>query len=431
MEKDFIREKIKKKPPSGREILKKILYIAAAAVLFGVIAGISFVLTSHKAEQHLVPTETSETLCVPKDEPEETCAPETKPESGTDSAANGTEDTDESSTEETEPLSLGIAEYEMLHESVTEVISQVKRGLVTVTTMKKNVDWFNREYTTEGEVAGAITAITGKDIYVLFRGDVLKDSEALEITFWEGTTLPAVIKGTDSVTGIAVAAVDKTLVTGTLLDEIQELVLGNSYRTHLGETVLAGGSPYGSMGSIGVGMVVYIEDDVPWVDGTIRVIYTDMGLLNNAGGFMFNLKGEIIGMFTKDFSGSENSLTRILSISNLKAVLEHIYNGTDMGMLGIKGGTVTEKIATAEEMPMGVYVMEVLEDSPAFAAGMQAGDVITGFAGEPLHTLKELQDFLERPLKEEETAFTVMRSGVTEWEKVSFSIPLQSRQTQE
>lgn len=59
--------------------------------------------------------------------------------------------------------------------------------------------------------------------------------------------------------------------------------------------------------------------------------------------------------------------------------------------LGITGGTLDEDTANAYNAPAGVYVSSVASGSAAQRAGLQGGCIITGFNGEDVETMEDLQ----------------------------------------
>ena len=69
-------------------------------------------------------------------------------------------------------------------------------------------------------------------------------------------------------------------------------------------------------------------------------------------------------------SGDDNTLTAI-SVSELKKIIEMLSNGKDIPYLGLNVVTVTEQIAQEYDIPRGVYIKEVMLDSPALVAGLQ------------------------------------------------------------
>ena len=106
---------------------------------------------------------------------------------------------------------------------------------------------------------------------------------------------------------------------------------------------------------------------------------------SNGSGALVNVDGEIIGIVMQGYSsaGDENTLTAI-SISELKALIEMLSNGQDIPYIGLEVTTVTAAIEREYEIPKGAYIKDVCMDSPAMAAGLQNGDVITEIDGDEI-----------------------------------------------
>ena len=68
-----------------------------------------------------------------------------------------------------------------------------------------------------------------------------------------------------------------------------------------------------------------------------------------------------------------------VGISELQTIIQRLQTGRTKAFLGINGIDVTQEISEANDIPTGVWVKNVEDDSPAMAAGIQKGDVITGF----------------------------------------------------
>ena len=109
---------------------------------------------------------------------------------------------------------------------------------------------------------------------------------------------------------------------------------------------------------------------------------TDIVASESGSGALINTKGEVIGIVMQDYSrqGDVNTLTAV-AISDLKSLIEKLSNGNEVAYLGLGISTVTAEIEKTYDIPKGVYIKEVKMNSPAMAAGLQSGDVITEMDG--------------------------------------------------
>jgi C-terminal processing protease CtpA/Prc len=94
----------------------------------------------------------------------------------------------------------------------------------------------------------------------------------------------------------------------------------------------------------------------------------------------------------------------------------------------ITGMNVTGSIASMNSLPIGIYITQVQDNSPAFAAGIQTGDVITMVNGDSVLTFKALSDKLYNCKSGDAVIITVKRrQGSAEYKNMDFSVTLGDR----
>ena len=116
-----------------------------------------------------------------------------------------------------------------------------------------------------------------------------------------------------------------------------------------------------------------------------------------------NGKGEVIGMNTVKYSDtSVEGMGYAIPINTALETAKGIIDGTIVAktdettaFLGITGGTLDEDTASAYNAPAGIYVSNVASGSAAQRAGLQAGCIITGFNGEDVSTMEDLQKLIQ------------------------------------
>ena len=119
--------------------------------------------------------------------------------------------------------------------------------------------------------------------------------------------------------------------------------------------------------------------------------------------------------------GDNNTLTAI-SVSELKKVIEMLSNGKDIPYLGLKTVTVTDKIALEYGIPKGVYIKEVILDSPALEAGLQSGDVIVEMNGEAVSTIEMYEKNVLALEPGDVAEVVVNRQGMDEYLRVTLNV---------
>ena len=428
----FIREKIIKKPVRMRDRLCRLAALLAAAALTGTVAAVSFVLVRYKMEERLFQEDTGETVVIPKDtdphemqqtEPVQT-AQETEPQTGEPVTE---EDLGEMIQSAVDEKKLELSDYKRLSTLTTGVWKEASQGFVTITSVRQNEDWFDNVYENEGQASGIIMKVSNRDVLILTRFDRIQDTDELEVTFYGGLKAQAEVRGTDSLTGLAVLNVPTASMKDSDVEMICPVTLGNSYALSVGTPVIAAGDPYGMIGSMAVGSVVYIGVETGGIDMEFRVIDTNLGLPEQSGGFLLNLDGEVVAMFTSEYSGSDGVMTSAVGISNIKGIIENLCNGKGIACMGVRGQTVTTEIADKHQLPVGLYVTETIQSGPAYLAGIQNGDVIVKINDKEIVNIREFHETLLTLSPDTEAEVTVVRKGIEEDRELSFMVQLGSR----
>ena len=419
----FINEKLVKQPMSKEDILKRSLGFLATAVVFGFVAAVTFVISRPVAERWFVREATTEStpVTIPKDDPE---AVSSEAAASTEVPTEPIEDILKSAMEKY-PFSM--EDLNTLYGNMKTLVQKADKGIVTVHSVKTQKDWFNNPVENSGLYAGVITAFANQELLVLTPEGAVEDADAIRVAFTDGTEVQGTIKQRDKLSGMAIVSVSTEGLGRALLEDIKALELGNSYSVKQGDLVIAIGGPAGMVHSSGYGFISYITKNVQVTDGMTRVLYSDVKGNAGTGTFLMNTSGQIIGWTTDEYKNEGNTdMTAAMAISDYKNILEKISNGEAYPYFGIKGQEVSAAM-NSSGMPLGVYVVEVNADSPAYNAGIQCGDIITSMGGETIVTMKDFQILLEKSTPGQVIPVTVSRSGREEYKKIQFQVTIGAR----
>ena len=353
----FLQETIKSEQMTGRKLASRIAIAAVCGILFGLMSCVGFFALKPWAESTF--NRNTNKVTIPKDE-EEKEPPKEKEQIQTNSPE------------------MTLESHEQLNEALFEVAKKAEKGVVEVRGIHGKEGWIEETYDTVNSVSGVIIADTGVEILVLANNSVLKDAESLNCTFYDGSTYGAEMKKQDKNLGIAVFSVNKATLKSMTIQQIMALDLGNSNLVTQGDTLITLGKPFGYSDAISYGIASSIGKKISFADGDYRMILTDIPGSNNGSGIFINTAGEVVGLIKPNLSGSETvSTSNALAISDLKTEIELLSNGKSVSYIGITGAEITAKIEEEQGIPQGLYVKNVEKDSPAMAAGIQCGDVIT------------------------------------------------------
>lgn len=247
------------------------------------------------------------------------------------------------------------------------------------------------------------------------------------MTFHDGTEAEAQIAGSDRITGLTVLSVPMTSIPPKNRVDIKEAVLGSSLSSIItGAPVIAIGSPTGTPGSVIYGYVTSAEDNLELLDNDLYRLCTDIYGSGDATGFLINLEGSVVGMLDMRYRSNDvpNMLCAV-GISELRPIIRRMESGGTKAFLGITGADVTTEISESNNIPVGVWVRHVEEDSPAMAAGIQKGDVITGFGKADILYMSNLIAQLEQTDPGSNITLEIMRRNGDAYEEIKVPVTTQ------
>ncbi len=246
---------------------------------------------------------------------------------------------------------------------------------------------------------------------------VIDRADEIIVTLTNGEEYLAEIKGSDPKTDLAVLQLKDA-------SNLPFLPWGNDERSRVGDWVLAIGNPFGLGGSASTGIISAIGRDInagPYDD----FIQVDAAInRGNSGGPLFNMNGEVIGINSMIYSPTGGSVGIGFAIpANLaKGVVNQLTdNGkVERGWLGVQIGQVSEDLAEAFERDSkeGALVSQIVEDSPAEKAGLQAGDIILSFNGEKIKEVRNLPRIVAQAPVGETYKMEIWRDGKLETVKI-------------
>lgn len=158
-------------------------------------------------------------------------------------------------------------------------------------------------------------------------------------------------------------------------------------------------------------MVNLLQQDISALDRKVNVEGLDFALVQtdaainpgNSGGALLNSKGELIGINSVKYASSNvEGMGFAIPISDAIPVINELMDREtldekDQAFLGIiltSARNVTEADAKRFSMPIGIYINEVVKDSPAEKAGLKQGDIIVGFNQKSVETIDDLINIL-------------------------------------
>lgn len=426
---DFMKETIKQRPLNRRKLVRRTIITAAMAVIFGIVACLTFLLLEPVISNRLYPEEEPQTVVFVEEEeeeilPEDMIADDSQMYSSPTLPPVVLED--EQIEQVLSEMQLGISDYISLSGSLSHLAREIQKSMVTVVGVTSDVDWFNNEFENEGVVSGVIVADNGKELLVLANINSLKEVDSLRVKFSDKKEYRAEIKKKDNNTGLAVLSVGKTFIHNDTLQAVQPVTLGSSASNTLtGNPIIALGSPVGTEGSVCFGNITSTGNSINLADSTYKQITTDIYGSKNASGILVNLRGQVVGIIDMSYNNQEmGNLLSAIGITELKKTIESLSNDKDIPYLGVHGTDVTKEANEELGVPIGAYIKNIDMDSPAMEAGIRSGDVIVRLQEEEVLSYS---DFVSKLLvKEPEETVTVglMRQAPEGYTEIEITVTL-------
>lgn len=270
--------------------------------------------------------------------------------------------------------------------------------------------------TTTGEGSGIIIS---EDGYILTNNHIVSSSSSssyytvgdaskvVVYLFNDKTPYDATIIGTDEQTDLAVIKIDKTGLTAA--------ELGDSDSIQVGEFSMAAGNPLGMQSSISSGTISAVNREVQADGRTYTLIQTDAAInAGNSGGALVNSKGQVIGINTLKLSGTGiEGMGFAIPINSAKPIYEQLieYKKVKRPYIGIGGRDLTEELAKANNLVVGIYVTSIEEFSAAEKAGLKIGDVIIEADGTAIKTMNELNEIKNKHAIGDSMKLKINRNG--------------------
>ena len=335
---------------------------------------------------------------------------------------------------------------------VSSVVENVMPSIVSITNMsvQEVQNYFGGTSKQESESAGTGIIISQNDseLLVVTNNHVVAGSDTLTVTFADGNSVEANIKGTDSEYDVAVVAVPLDSISEDTKKAISVATLGDSTELKVGEPAIAIGNALGYGQSVTTGVISALNRSVSETDQTtgettessVKLIQTDAAINpGNSGGALVNASGEVIGINSSKLVGdSVEGVGYAIPISDVSDLIENLMNQetktkvaeADQGAIGIKEMSVSTEYSQQLNMPECVYVSEVTKGGGAEKAGMTRGCIITGINGTTVSSMDDLQEQLQYYAKGDEVELTIqVPQSNGEYQEQSVTVILGAKQT--
>ncbi|MGF1753222.1 DegQ family serine endoprotease [Vibrio makurazakiensis] len=220
---------------------------------------------------------------------------------------------------------------------------------------------------------------------------VINGADEIKVKLHDGREYDAELIGGDEMSDIALLKLEKA-------KDLTQIKLADSDKLRVGDFSVAIGNPFGLGQTVTSGIVSALGRSGLNLENFENFIQTDAAINSgNSGGALVNLNGELIGINTAILgpNGGNVGIGFAIPSNMMKNLTEQIldFGEVKRGMLGVQGGEITSELAEAlgYESSKGAFVSQVLPESAADSAGIEAGDIIVSLNGKGIDTFSELR----------------------------------------
>lgn len=283
-----------------------------------------------------------------------------------------------------------MSELEKFQSEIEKSVERLRNSVVTINTTRVSRNFM---YGLSPSIGSASGIIVDQEGHIVTNNHVLEGAENVEVVLPNGESRPGEVLGTDPATDIALVGIEG--------HGLPVADLADSDKVRPGQMALAIGNALGLPGdpTVSLGLVSAVGRPLPWADFIFEgLIQTDAAINpGNSGGPLANLSGKVIGINTAMIPFAQG-VGFAIPVNTVKRIMNDILeNGRVIRpWLGISGMELNSSVACAYNLSndSGVLVARVSQDSPAYYAGLQPGDVITAMGDKNINGMKELIEYM-------------------------------------
>jgi serine protease Do len=288
------------------------------------------------------------------------------------------------------------------------------------------MEMFRRQMRRPAQGVGSGFIVDPKGL-ILTNKHVVEGATRISVRLQSGEVLRGEIVGEDEETDLAVVKVNAAR-------DLPTVKMGNSDDVQVGDWVLAIGSPFGLEQTVTAGIISTRERQTPSSSNFQRFLQTDAAInRGNSGGPLVNMRGEVIGVNSQiaTSTGDYNGIGFALPSNEAAFVYGQLTAGdhrVKRGYLGVFLESVRGEYARVYGLSeaKGAIISDIRE-GPAQKAGVQAGDVIVEFNGQPVQGSQDLINKVASTPVGRTVTLTYLRDAGGQMERRTASIAVGER----
>ena len=301
--------------------------------------------------------------------------------------------------------------------SYAKAISKAIDTVVQISTKatSSTTNFFGQSTTSDATVLGS-GVIISNDGYIVTNNHVVEGANEISVTLNNNDVYDATVIGTDSKTDLALIKIEASnLAYSNLVD---------SDTLELGQEVVAIGNSLGKGTSSTNGIISALNREVTINNYTMTLILTNAEVNSgNSGGGLFDMNGNLVGIVnakimsqtTSSSSTSVEGMGYAIPANTVKKIVDELMNNgyvKDRATLGVKvitNNSYLEYYGYSDTT--GAVISEVVENGPAYKAGLEAGDIIIAINNDTVESFTDLSKELDNYAVGDVVTVTVNRNN--------------------
>lgn len=256
--------------------------------------------------------------------------------------------------------------------------------------------------------------IASPDGLIVTNAHIIDGCDSAKVTLYNDESYEAKLVGVDSISDLALLKIDAEGLPAAVFGDVSSIAVGDE--------VAAIGNPLGEdfRSTLTNGIISAIDRGLNYNGRTMSLLQTNTAInQGNSGGALFNMYGQVVGITNMKMMSYYSSIEGIgfaIPSSTVKSVVDSLAaNGEVRGRpsIGITVGAIPEDVSSHYDIPSGLYVSGVQENSDAQLKGVQVGDILTAVNGQEVYTTEDVAAIKDALAVGDTMTLSLWRDGET------------------
>ena len=256
--------------------------------------------------------------------------------------------------------------------------------------------------------------IASPDGLIVTNAHIIDGCDSAKVTLYNDESYEAKLVGVDGISDLALLKRDAEGLPAAVFGDVSSIAVGDE--------VAAIGNPLGEdfRSTLTNGIISAIDRGLNYNGRTMSLLQTNTAInQGNSGGALFNMYGQVVGITNMKMMSYYSSIEGIgfaIPSSTVKSVVDSLAaNGEVRGRpsIGITVGAIPEDVSSHYDIPSGLYVSGVQENSDAQLKGVQVGDILTAVNGQEVYTTEDVAAIKDAMAVGDTMTLSLWRDGET------------------